>query len=96
MTRSSRRSITSSARSLSRTRFGSTVCPARSTRRKNGLPRAYDAQLDAKTRLFVRGDDRYPTGNPLAPGVPESLGVPFRTKPVTLPLAAISPDRRAL
>ena len=61
---------------------------------KDGIPRAYDAQLDAKTLLFVRGDDRNPTGNPLSPGVPESLGGSFDVKPVTLPLAAISPDRR--
>ncbi len=56
---------------------------------KDGIPRAYDAQLDAKTLLFVRGDDRNPTGKPLAPGVPESLGGSFDVKPVTLPLAAI-------
>jgi len=62
---------------------------------KNGLPRAYDAQLDAKTLLFVRGDDRNPTGSPLAPGVPELLGVPFpAAKPVALPRGAVSPDRR--
>ena len=61
---------------------------------KNGIPRAYDAQLDAKTLLFVRGDDRYPTGNPLPPGVPESLGGRFESTPVPMPLTAIHPDRR--
>ena len=49
---------------------------------KDGIPRAYDAQLDAKTLLFVRGDDRNPTGDPLSPGVPESLGGSFEVKPV--------------
>ena len=62
---------------------------------KDGLPRAYDAQPDAKTRLFVRGDDRNPTGDPLRPGVPESMGGSFDVKPVALPLAAVQPDRRA-
>ena len=62
--------------------------------KKDGIPRAYDAQPDAKTRLFTRGDDRYPAGDPLAPGVPESLGGSLDVKPVALPLAAIAPSRR--
>jgi Protein of unknown function (DUF1553)/Protein of unknown function (DUF1549) len=61
---------------------------------KDGIPRAYDAQLEAPTRLFVRGDDRNPTGNPLVAGIPDSLGGSFDVKPVKLPLSAISPDRR--
>jgi hypothetical protein len=61
---------------------------------KDGIPRAFDAQLEARTLLFVRGDDRYPTGHPLSPGVPESIGGRFEVKPVSLPLAAITPDRR--
>ncbi len=70
--------------------------PGTLDRSQNGLPRVYDAQLDAKTLLFVRGDDRHPTGDPLSPGVPDLLGVPFpEPEPVSLPHAAISPDRRA-
>src|SRR5262249_24842126 len=61
---------------------------------RDGIPRAYDAQLDAATRLFVRGDDRNPTGKPLAPGVPESLSGSLDVSPVTLPRVAIAPDRR--
>jgi hypothetical protein len=61
---------------------------------QDGIPRAYDAQLDAQTRLFVRGDDRNPTGNPLVAGIPDSLGGSFDVKPVKLPLSAICPDRR--
>ena len=69
--------------------------PGTLDRSKDGLPRAYDAQLDARTLLFVRGDDRHPTGDPLAPGTPELLGVPFPDpKPVVLPRAAVDPDRR--
>ncbi len=59
---------------------------------KDGIPRAYDAQLDAKTLLFVRGDDRNPTGNPLSPGVPEALGVPF---PEVKPVVAAARGRRS-
>jgi hypothetical protein len=63
---------------------------------KDGLPRAYDASLDARTLLFARGDDRNPTGSPLPPGVPEFLGVPFpEVKRVELPRSAVVPDRRA-
>ena len=48
---------------------------------KDGLPRAFDAQPDAKT-LPVRPRRRpHPTGDPLAPGVPESLGGSFDVKP---------------
>src|SRR5262249_53095712 len=61
---------------------------------KDGIPRAYDAQLEARTLLFVRGDDRNPSGDPLPPGVPESLGGRFEVKPVALPLTARVPDRR--
>src|SRR5262249_52699884 len=61
---------------------------------KDGIPRAYDAQPDAKTRLFTRGDDRYPAGDPLAPGVPESLGGSLDLRPVSLPLASVAPWRR--
>jgi hypothetical protein len=62
---------------------------------KDGLARAYDAQLDAKTLLFIRGDDRNPAGNPLAPGVPDALGGHFTVSAVSLPRSASSPDRRA-
>lgn len=62
--------------------------------KKDGIPRAYDAQPDAKTLLFARGDDRYPTGDPLPPGVPESLGGSMEARPVPMPLTAVSPARR--
>jgi hypothetical protein len=65
-------------------------------RARDGIPRAYDAELDSKTLLFVRGDERNPTGTPLPPGVPELLGVAFPTpRPVTLPRSAVVPDRRS-
>jgi hypothetical protein len=63
---------------------------------KNGLPRAFDADVQAPTYLFVRGDDRTPDkSKPVPPGVPECFGLPFpEVKPVALPLAATAPDRR--
>jgi hypothetical protein len=61
---------------------------------KNGLPRVYDADLTAKTFLFERGDDRTPGKEPLEPGAPELLGGSLDVKPVPLPPAAHSPERR--
>ena len=50
----------------------------------DGLPRVYDETLDAKTFLFIRGDDRNPDkSKPLAPGVPAALGGKrFDTQPI--------------
>jgi hypothetical protein len=62
---------------------------------KDGLARAFDSALDAKTFLFIRGDDRNPAKTPLSPGVPEALGGIFPAiEPVSLPRAAVAPDRR--
>jgi len=62
----------------------------------NGLPRVFDATLDAKTFLFIRGDDRTPAQESLEPGVPEALGGTFaKAEPVTLPPEAYAPGKRA-
>ncbi|HEV3022613.1 MAG TPA: DUF1549 domain-containing protein, partial [Pirellulales bacterium] len=62
----------------------------------NGLPRVFDAGLDAKTFLFIRGDDRNPAKEPLEPGVPEVLGGTFaKAEPVSLPIDAYAPGKRA-
>jgi hypothetical protein len=51
---------------------------------KDGVARAYEAQPDAPTFLFVRGDDRNPDkAHPLTPGVPLALGGAARVEPVT-------------
>ncbi len=64
---------------------------------KDGLARVFDADLTAKTLLFVRGDDRTPGKEPLQPGVPDALGgSPFTIQPVALPKSATTPDRRPL
>ena len=63
---------------------------------KDGIPRAFDCNLDTPTYLFVRGDERQPrTSKPLAPGLPAILQ---RDKldihPVTLPPTACAPGLR--
>jgi hypothetical protein len=61
----------------------------------DGLPRAYDADLQAKTVVYFRGDERTPDKTPLSPGVPEALGGHFDLlNTVSLPLTAYCPDRR--
>ena len=63
---------------------------------KDGLARAYDADPQAKTFLFVRGDDRTPDKTPLAAGVPAALGGKFPpAEPISLPSFAYNPDKRA-
>src|SRR5262249_20517635 len=70
--------------------------PGQPDTKKDGLPRAYDADLGVPTYLFVRGDDRNPDkSKPLSPGVPEALGGHFpKIEAVTLPLLAHAPDKR--
>ena len=62
---------------------------------KDGLARAYDKNPDAKTHLFLRGDDRKPdTSRALEPGVPAALGGPgYRPEPVAIPLEARIPGK---
>ena len=44
---------------------------------KDGIPRAFDCNLDAKTFLHIRGDDRRPDeGRPIEPGVPRIPDAP--------------------
>lgn len=69
--------------------------PGEPDTKKDGLPRVFDKDLEAKTFLFLRGDDRTPDKTPLAPGVPEVLGGRFQVEQVPLPLAAHSPDKRS-
>jgi hypothetical protein len=63
---------------------------------KDGLARVYDATPDAKTFLFIRGDERTPEKDALEPGVPEALGGHFLPcQPVKLPVAVTVPGKRA-
>src|SRR5579871_183473 len=64
--------------------------------KQDGIPRIYDAQADAPTYRFVRGDERNPDRTKaIPPTVPAALGGSFEIKPVALPRSEIVPDRRA-
>jgi mono/diheme cytochrome c family protein len=62
----------------------------------NGLARAYDAEPQAPTYLFVRGDEKNPDKDrAIAPVVPRALGgAPLEIAPVPLPPIAVAPDRQ--
>jgi hypothetical protein len=69
--------------------------PGQPDTKKDGLPRAYDADLDTPTYFFIRGDDRTPDKNrKMAPGVPEALSGTFAVEPVHLRPRAYRPERR--
>ncbi len=62
---------------------------------QDGIPRIYDAQADAPTYLFYRGDERNPDKSKvIPPAVPAALGGTFQIKPVALPRSEVSPNRR--
>lgn len=61
---------------------------------KDGIARVYDKQLDVKTHLFQRGDNRAPDeSRPLTAGVPAALGgdLPL-IEPIPLPVEAYYPS----
>lgn len=62
---------------------------------KDGLPRAYDADLSVNTFLYLAGNEKHPDkDHPLSPGVPKFLGTAFEVTPVALPIAGFHPDMR--
>ncbi len=61
---------------------------------KNGLPRAFDLNLNIPTHIHRRGDDRQPdTNRVIHPGMPVLFGE-LEVKPVVLPISAHSPGLR--
>ncbi|MEO2029734.1 MAG: PSD1 and planctomycete cytochrome C domain-containing protein [Fuerstiella sp.] len=67
--------------------------PGQSDVMKDGLPRAYDADLTAETFLYLQGNDKRPDkDHPMAPAVPTVLGGSFDIQPVDLPVAAYFPS----
>src|SRR5262249_8160135 len=51
--------------------------PGEPNLQKLGLPRVFDAKVDAPTFLYVRGNQNNPDkANPIPPGVPAALGGP--------------------
>lgn len=63
---------------------------------KAGIPRAFDAFLDAPTHLFLRGNEARPDkSKAILPAVPAILGGgPLKIEPVALPVIAYAPDKR--
>ena len=62
----------------------------------DGIPRAFDCNLDAPTFLHVRGDERNPDqSRTIEPAVPEFLAPgEFKVEPVPLPVEAYQPGLR--
>jgi len=62
----------------------------------DGIPRPFDCNLDAKTFLHIRGDDRNPdTSRVMEPAFPAFLSRdPARIEPVILPPVAVQPGLR--
>lgn len=60
---------------------------------KDGLARVYDADLQAPTYLFERGDEKRPVKErPLTPGVPAALDrLGLKIEAVRLPIGAVHP-----
>ncbi|MCP4814820.1 MAG: DUF1549 domain-containing protein, partial [Planctomycetaceae bacterium] len=63
---------------------------------RDGIPRAFDGELETPTYLFVRGNEKNPDKSVIMkPGVPEVLAFkPLQIKPVTLPAVAWQPERQ--
>ena len=63
---------------------------------KDGIPRAFDCNLDAQTFLLLRGDDRNPDKTrAIEPIVPAFLSLgEFKVEPVALPVHAYQPGLR--
>jgi len=63
--------------------------------KKDGIPRVFDANPQAPTYRFERGDEARPDkAKMLKPGLPEIFGANWAVEPVSLPLTARNPDRR--
>ncbi len=63
---------------------------------KDGLPRAFDCNLDAQTFLHIRGDDRNPDkARVIEPTIPAFLSLgDWKVEPVELPIDAYQPGLR--
>ncbi|HTN76101.1 MAG TPA: PSD1 and planctomycete cytochrome C domain-containing protein [Pirellulaceae bacterium] len=73
------------------------MLPGEADLARDGLPRAFDAVLDAPTYLLIRGDESKPDKSvAIPPGVPSALEfAPLNIEPVELPGEAWQPQKRA-
>lgn len=64
---------------------------------RDGIPRAFDRELDAPTYLLERGNENQPDRSKvIAPGVPTALAfADLNIEPIALPAEAYQPARRA-
>jgi hypothetical protein len=68
------------------------ACPGEADLERNGLPRVFDAHLDAVTWLHKRGNEKDPDkSRPIEPGPPESLCAAFVVAQIDLPPEASNP-----
>ncbi|WP_203329011.1 PSD1 and planctomycete cytochrome C domain-containing protein [Candidatus Laterigemmans baculatus] len=59
---------------------------------QDALPRAFDAEPEAETYLYIQGNEKRPDKeHPLAPAVPAFFDRPLSIEPVSLPLQAYFP-----
>ncbi|MFV0445764.1 MAG: DUF1553 domain-containing protein, partial [Planctomycetaceae bacterium] len=66
--------------------------PGQSNLMKDGLPRAYDAELNAPTYVYLRGDEKQPDKeHPAVPAVPKMFSQTLDVSPVKLPPIARFP-----
>ncbi|MCC6231745.1 MAG: PSD1 domain-containing protein [Verrucomicrobiales bacterium] len=72
------------------------VLPGEPDLTRDGLPRAFDRDLDPPTYRFVRGQENRPDlTTRIQPGVPDILAfAPLLIRPVSLPVDAYEPERR--
>ena len=62
---------------------------------QDGLPRAFDAEPEAETYLYVRGNEKQPVKDkPLSPGLPKIFGIELDIQPVELPVDVYYPALR--
>ena len=68
------------------------VCPGEVDLERDGLPRAFDAHLDATTWLHRRGNEKDPDkSRSIDPGAPAALAGEFAVSPIDLPPESFSP-----
>lgn len=59
---------------------------------RDGLARVFDKDLEAKTFLYQRGNEKFPDEeHPLDPAVVSVLGLPFDVQPIELPITSRYP-----
>ncbi|HEY1067409.1 MAG TPA: DUF1553 domain-containing protein, partial [Pirellulales bacterium] len=70
--------------------------PGEANATRDGLPRPFDAVLDAKTYRLIRGNEASPDESlAMEPGVPEVIGLALsKIQAIELPLEAAQPERR--